>query len=116
MLYLLSLPDQSNTGHTWVDDDDFDADDDFEIGGDQNKSNLNKIMANAQAARSKAQHQQSLNVAKQLKSMEGQIASAEPLDKTAHNPMEESKGQRDEDQYYPRKQHGCKCQDCFYCG
>jgi hypothetical protein len=65
---------------TWVDDDDFDEDDDFEIGGDQNKAK--KQQATATQARNKAQHQQSLNVAKQLKSLEGKIASTETLDKT----------------------------------
>jgi hypothetical protein len=43
---------QSNV--TWVDDDDFDEDDDFEFGADQNKANQQKRQASAQNARHKA--------------------------------------------------------------
>ena len=68
---------------TWVDDDDFDDDDDFEIGGDQNKQKNQKKPNDNTQARRNAQHQQSLDVAKQLKSMEGSIASTDHLQKTA---------------------------------
>jgi hypothetical protein len=96
---------EPSTPVTWVDDDDFDDDDDQEIGADHSKKN-NKN--NAKDARRNAQHQQNLDVAKQLKSLTEKIESTNPLEKPGMSEIEsqeESKGHRQDDD---SRKYGCK--------
>lgn len=57
----------------------------------------NKKQDNAQAARRNAQHQQSLDVAKKLQSMEGKIASTDPEGNQEHASEETKAAKHEED-------------------